>query len=338
MINFFTIKSSAAGFGDQINQFHATYLICRRLGLEHIYTPPSYGHLSQDEIDILPKYLGLNLQEIQIHDEFCKNLKVVKLDLAEYLIKFETYDAIKSDLSSQYGESNLFILDFASMCMYGENSINNLFHNKFKKTHSTLNPESQFSYPSSYKFKLSKPFRDSLNIPPVFTKNSNAEKIVVHIRRGDTSIMNFGDYFFDRYSNDPYNSIEEALLGRTAKGRDDRDYYPTEKHLKAFDEYIESKNLIKYELCILSDGYNKCKPYIPEHLNREEVVEFNNKEFDVFNKYNPKKIIGEGLEKLLMTFNALIEADVIICGKTNAGFPLGSSFFREKQPNRIHFE
>jgi len=289
----FTIKSNMAGLGDQITQLNDVYKFFRKMRFRYVYSPFKLGHVSTKENEDLINFLGIYANEKSIEEDEFKSFKLVKVNLMSLITnpKLSSYIDIERSLRLSHPEGNIiFEVQFTLDC-YGRFSE---ALRRFGKI------EERFSYKFLDKFRESKVFRDNFNIKSPF-KKSDSKKIVVHVRRGDTGIINSKSGALDLKLNKSYKNITEAIKYRNEN--DNKKYIKTKEYAKKLDEIISTYIKEDVEVVIVSDGYGR-------NAQDPKVTE---KEFSVFDKYNPKYFVGKSHKNFFAAILSFISCDVIIC-------------------------
>ena len=323
MLNqLFTVQLfKGSGLGAQLIQWEFLYLFGRLLGYQYVYQDltcqrsfsNAYNFLGVDKYNNLPP--DTDLSQIPIID--CNITDDMYSDEMEDLES--TKNHIKELLDSSDTEKTQKIVRF--------NAGSWPQHQKIKR----------FVYKLSKDTNCRNLFKAELNLPFLYWKTREKMpvniplrhdkiKLVLHIRKGDTAIVNINDELFScwQYKIEPDGSSKvsvERIKGThksLAQNFETSDYYDVLK--KLFLELGEHN----FSVIVISDGYDRSFQRIRNAASNldlklddiERAETFYKKDYDVFSTHsNVHCIIGEKEDQFYKSVHALASCDAVIYGR-----------------------
>ena len=306
---YFTLKTGIAGFGDQIvSHYIILYKIGIGIGLNYVQSPFKSYHLTEQIENDINEFFGFFNNVDDIRNEKFKEIPKVNINILDYLQKYETYEDIRKSLYNKYKDKDV-ILEL-NKCYGFHTHINNEVKKK-KKVNA--------NYPFKENFKSAQKFRNNFSVKSPFKKHKkNTTRIIVHIRLGDTALIDLGKKkWCPLVHEELFDNFDDIQHPRKIKGKDFDNLF---KEIKSEMENIKGD----YEMVVVSDGYTN-SPVVNKYLEDNNInkKQFYDKlyddMFDKYKKYNPTFIIGKSHNNFFQTVLGFIEANILV--SSSMGFP-----------------
>ena len=336
---YFTITPKKCGFSDQINQFSVLYKLGMILGYKYVHTP-FYSQRSSTQIY---NFLGFNdyfllkIDDFKKEDFECIYLRIGNLFLLKSNIDSleKIQNKIHEFVSKRNSRSDKIIVYFEfarprprSLLSKAIKSINSYFYHKFNINY-LINSELPY-------------FPDGLNLKSIYlnTKNKNPLsqtkfspgkiKLLVHIRQGDTSII-----------ETPWKTYIPLWKQNKLTEFDSLDSHQFDKYIDVNDyhcfvrEFISCFPVNTFSILISSDGYKRGFEKIEDKLRfslnltsqqihqlKEAKESYDEKKFKVFEDLdNSCLMVGEKDDSLFHFVDSILTADIIVIGTQQKMIP-----------------
>jgi hypothetical protein len=324
-IYFTVIPTPHSGFTDQLNQFVAFYKLGKFLEYSYVHTTFT-NHRSSPKIYEL---LGINQLFAQFPQvtnfiaeynetrfvELILTTEVLEENNIQEFIQLKNYIVNFVKVQTSHTTNEIFLIKFISP-IQGRKAV---FITNF---YLTKLPE-ELDFYSAYQTAKKQQQR-----PPAFP-NSGKLKVLVHIRQGDTAVIEIPGRIYislwkQHFPKTIYlNKLDDSFL----KIIEPEEYY---YFLTKCLSFLNEKPYISI---ISSDGYYKSFKKLSNILTRRMSLLFdwlvlwianivNKQKFDVFNKMpDAKLVVGETDDKLITLIDATLSANIIIVGTQQGMIP-----------------
>ena len=310
--NIFNFLGFNDSFDLKINSF---------LGLEKFLNKKAYSLIDFDYSLLSPshpiKAFIKNGIKINIEKLFFRNNKFIDIPLSEKLLEKynistckQLQDFIRNIIKEQSIKNTKTII-IRLQIVGGRKELYTLINSEIRDFPDGLNLRSSY-------LKA----RNNQIIDVKFTENKL--KLLVHIRQGDTAIIETPwQTFIPVYGSKSFRELDNPHDGAYAELIDTDDYYNfTKQFISHFEPNI-------FSLVVSSDGYSKAFSLLNNNLDKLSLTSSQleklkvaeqkyNQKFNLFNlSDNCQSLIGENDENLYHLIDAALEADIIIIGFRN---------------------
>lgn len=346
---YFTIITPYGGFTDKMLQFSSFYKLGLSLGYVYLHTTFRCKRTS-------PIYETTYYTEKSIISEYLKKYLYPKITFEVFdFVGFNKYfNSTTSCLCSQNVKTVDVELDGLEL---RANKINTC--NELQRYVKACVPVNSKGYKIVVRFKLKRfghrgffklihdkypDFQDQLNLRSIYFEtqnkhprrsrfNNNKIKMLVHIRKGDTAVIEtpWGTVI------PIWKNLQEFFL----KECNFSDILNIHKLLEVNAYYIFLKKIVSYfddetfSILVFSDGYKRAFTILKKHINFTKLTpnktkallrmrwkSYDKRKFGIFNKIKDCiTVIGENHKKMRDLIHSSLTADVIVIGPTQKMLP-----------------
>jgi len=355
---YFTINTPECGFTDQMMQFNAFYKLGRSLGYKYVHTPFQtsrclainqtrvrnllhrlrkpmdvydflrFNRYMQTKSESLGAECEISLVEIALGSQaFLQNRDASFAALLHYI----------DDIVVRHKSSRRTLL--VRFSLEGHRGFFALIHSRMPELPDNLDLASAFHRIDSPTLPASQP-------------QSGKSKILIHIRQGDTAVLNtpWGTYipvdsrrkgWMQEHINSGLIGPAKEILGPVDLGSvfTIRDYFD---FVEALFAELHDAN---FSVQVFSDGFKRAFKILLSHIDllrleskqvkllRKLQRQYDKKQFHVFRHLkNCQQFIGETDKNLRMMLYAMLESDIVIIGTQQRMLP---KFFANYRLNNM---